>query len=98
MNKIKIIIIIVFLAIGIQCIILYQNNVKDLQENYITVDTKIKFVGKTGKSYYVKSLLSVEYMYNGKNYSGNVLRRYSKDYKKGNLVKIYVNKDDGEIQ
>jgi hypothetical protein len=37
-------------------------------------------------------------MYNGKNYSGNVLRRYSKDYKKGNLVKIYVNKDNGEIQ
>jgi hypothetical protein len=93
--NIKIIIITVCFIVGaIHFIIMYKNNQNNLLESYIAVDAKIKFVGRTGKANYVKSLLGVEYIYNDTEYSNNVLRTYSKKYKTGDVIKIYVNKNN----
>jgi hypothetical protein len=96
-NIYRIIFIGVFIFAVIMSLINLQNNVKELNRNYIKANGKITFVGKTGTGIYVKALLGVDYNYDNRNYSGNITRKYEKEgyYKKGDTIIIYINKNNG---
>ncbi|MHC6204119.1 hypothetical protein ACYULU_13120 [Breznakiellaceae bacterium SP9] len=93
----KILFIVIFIIYGIIFIINYQNDLKNIKENYIKTEAEINNVFPSGRGNKMSTILTVKYTIN-ENKTTTIRRSGYKEgvYNIGDKIIIYINPNNYE--